>query len=77
MTNEHPARAQRQNAPSGAGYELLQAIAGYPTRSVRLAKHVVNSRVLIVERDGSGRVIGSTERIEQSEITDAVGDWLE
>jgi hypothetical protein len=64
------------NDPGRAGYELLQALAGYPTRSVQLGKHVVNSRVLLIERDGSGRVIGSTERIEQSEITDAVGDWL-
>lgn len=59
------------------GFELLKSLAGYPTRSVQMGKHVVNSRIVLIQRDGSGRVIGSTERIEQSEFTDLIGDWLD
>jgi hypothetical protein len=59
------------------GYELLRSLAGYPTRSVQMGKHTVNSRIVLIQRDASGRVIGSTERIEQSEFTDLIGDWLD
>ena len=59
------------------GLELLHALAGYPTRSVHMGTHTVNSRIVLIQRDPWGRVIGSTERIEQSEFTDLIGDWLE
>jgi hypothetical protein len=59
------------------GNDFLRALAGYPTRSVHLSMHTVNSRIVLIQRDGSGRVIGSTERLEQSEFTDLIGDWLE
>jgi hypothetical protein len=59
------------------GYDLLRSLAGYPTRSIQMGKHTVESRVVLVQLDGSGRVIGSTVRIEQSEYTDVVGDWLD
>jgi hypothetical protein len=59
------------------GYDLLKSLAGYPTRSVQMGKHTVNSRIVLIQREASGRVIGSTERREQSEYTDLVGDWLD
>lgn len=69
--------SRREEDADRTGNDFLRALAGYPTRSVHLSKHTVNSRIVLIQRDASGRVIGSTERIEQSEFTDLVGDWLD
>lgn len=58
------------------GLELLQYLANYPTRGVHLGRHTVNQRIVLIHRDANGRVIGSTERIEESTFTDQVGDWI-
>ncbi len=62
---------------SRPGTELLRSLAGYPVRSVHLGRHQVRSRIVINQRDQFGRVISSTERIEESEFTDLTGDLLD
>lgn len=59
------------------GLDFLRALAGYPHRSVELSRHQVRSHIVEIHRDPLGRVIGSTERIEQSEFTDLYGQWLD
>jgi len=75
------AKQLSSNDPTGddnrAGIDLLRALAGYPTRSVHLSKHTVHRRIVLIQRDASGRVTGSTERIEMSEYTDLIGEYLD
>jgi len=59
------------------GLDILRALAGYPHRSVQLSRHQIRSHIILIHRDPLGRVIGSTERIEQSEFTDLDGQWLD
>jgi len=67
-----------QNASAtSAGLDLLRSMAGYPHRSVQMNKHAIRSRILIIQRDGNGHVVSSTERIEESEFTDLTGEWLD
>lgn len=73
----HLSKQQPDPDQQRPGTELLRALAGYPVRSVHLGKHAVTSRIVLIQRDAAGRVVGSTERIEQSEYTDLLGDWLD
>ncbi len=59
------------------GLEFLRSLAGYPVRSVRLSRHQLISRIVEVHRDALGRVLGSTERFEESQFTDLDGHWLD
>lgn len=59
------------------GLDILRALAGYPHRSVQLSRHQLKSHIVEIHRDPFGRVLGSTERIEQSEFTDLFGQWLD
>lgn len=59
------------------GLDLLRSLAGYPVRSVRLSARQVNSRIVEVHRDALGRVLGSTERLEETQLTDLDGHWLD
>lgn len=59
------------------GLDLLRSLAGYPHRSVHLARRLVRSRIVMIQRDQFGRVIGTTERLEESEYTDLDGEWLD
>ncbi len=59
------------------GLDILRALAGYPHRSVELSRHHVKSHIVEIHRDPLGRVLGSTERIEESEFTDLYGRWLD
>lgn len=62
---------------STPGLDLLVSLAGYPHRAVHMSKHRIQSRIILIQRDGHGRVISSTERIEESEFTDLDGEWLD
>ena len=59
------------------GLDFLRSLAGYSARSVHLSKHLVTSRIVEVHRDPLGRVLGSTERFEESQFTDLDGHWLD
>ena len=71
--------SRRQPDPDAdrPGLDILRAVAGYPRRSVHMGRHQVRSHVIEIYRDPFGRVVGSTERHEESEYTDVLGDWLD
>lgn len=58
------------------GQDLLRALAGYPSRAVHLARWTTDSRIILIQRDALGNVIGSTERIQQDQYTALDGDWI-
>lgn len=60
-----------------AGDDLLRDLAAYPMRAVHMSKHRVRSRIVEIHRDHLGRVLGSTERIEESEYEDLDGNWAD
>lgn len=60
-----------------AGDELLRALAGYATRSVHLGRDQIKHRIVQIHRDEFGRVVGSTERIEEIDHTSLDGDFLD
>lgn len=59
------------------GVAMLRALAGYPRKAVHLGKHRVESRIVHIQRDQFGNVVGSTERLEFSEYTDLDGDFID
>lgn len=60
-----------------AGLEVLRSVANYPHRAVEMHKHQYRNRVVITQRDAFGNVIGSVERIEETETTDLTGQWTD
>jgi hypothetical protein len=60
-----------------AGRDLLRELAGEPARVVHVGRHDIHFRVVDIHRDASGRIIGSTEHIEDVQFLDATGDWLQ
>jgi hypothetical protein len=59
------------------GEELLRELAGYPRRAVHLDKQRFESRIVYIQRNADGVVVGSEERLELSEFTELTGDWLD
>jgi hypothetical protein len=57
------------------GLDLMKELAGYPHHSVVASKKQVHSEVTVIQRDQFGQVVGSTQRIEHTEITDLDGQW--
>ena len=60
-----------------AGLDLLRELANYPHRSVVMHKHQSRHSSTIIQRDALGRVTGSVERIDESEIIDLDGQWVD
>jgi hypothetical protein len=74
--NSNLSRRKPDPDASQPGLDLLRSLAGQPIRSVHVGRHRVLSRVVLIERDAHGNIIGSTERYEESEFIDLEGDWL-
>lgn len=74
---KHLSKQDKDPDAGRPGLDMLRALAGYPHRSVELSRHQVRSHIVEIHRDPLGRVLGSTERIEQSEFTDLYGQWLD
>ena len=55
--------------------DALRTMAGLHVRSVQQSQQRVRSRVTHIQRDAAGRIVGSTERIEETEIVDSFGSW--
>lgn len=53
----------------------LRSLAGMPVRNAQVTHQVLRSRIVEIHRDAFGNVIGSTERIEETEHTDTFGSW--
>lgn len=60
-----------------AGSDLLRALAGESARAIHVGRHDIRARIVDIHRDAAGRVIGSTEHIEEVQFLDATGDWLQ
>lgn len=64
-------------AAKQVGDELLRSLAGYPTRSVFVARDQVRHRIVVTHRDQFGNVIGSVEHIEELDRTSLNGEFLD
>jgi len=70
-------KATQHEPAATAGLDLLRALADYPHRAVHINQQRTRSRVVQIQRDQFGNVIGSIERIEESEQSDLDGEWLD
>lgn len=70
-------RKSQDTAEDAAGLDLLRELASYPHRAVLMHRRQEQHRTVIIQRDALGRIIGSTERIEESDITDLDGQWTD
>jgi hypothetical protein len=61
--------------PEPPGMEMLRFIAGLPHQSFDIGRRQVRNRTVQIQRDANGNVIGSVERIEETDITDFFGNW--
>lgn len=57
------------------GLDLLRELAGYPIHSVMASRRQVVSDVTVIQRDQFGNIVGSTQRIEHTQIDDLDGQW--
>lgn len=57
------------------GFDVLRAIAGYPASQGHVGATGIRSSVTHIQRDHNGRVLGSTERIEETLIANVDLDW--
>ncbi len=70
-------KQQDNEAATRAGDDLLRSIAGLPSRSIHVGRDQFRSRVVLIQRNEFGRVVGSTEQNEEFEHTSVDGDFFE
>jgi hypothetical protein len=55
--------------------DMLRALAGCPLRSAHVGAHRVRQRSLQIQRDQFGNIVGTIERIEETEFLDYEANW--
>lgn len=57
------------------GLDALKYLAGHSLEAVHLGARGIQSRVVQIQRDAAGNVVGSIERIEETLYTDLDANW--
>ena len=57
--------------------DALRQLAGMPVRAVQVQQHYERRRVVEIQRDQFGNVVGSIERIDEVEYGNATGSWAQ
>ncbi|WIE74465.1 hypothetical protein [Curtobacterium sp. MCSS17_007] len=55
--------------------DALRQLAGMPVGSIQMDRSYVRRRVVEIQRDQNGNVVGSIERIEEAESGSSSGTW--
>jgi TRAP-type uncharacterized transport system substrate-binding protein len=58
-----------------ATVDALRNMAGMPVREVQERRHFVRIRVMDIQRDQFGKILGSHEHIEEHEAGDSFSAW--
>lgn len=66
-----------KEAVARAGDDLLRTIAGLPSRSVHVGRDQFRRRILVIQRNEFGRVVSSTEQIEEVEHAAMDADFFD
>ena len=67
--------ADQVTAGDPSTVDALRALAGMPVRAIQVQQHYERRRVVEVQRDQFGKVIGSIEIIEEVEFGNSIGNW--
>jgi len=57
--------------------DVLRSLAGMPVREVQARQHFTRVRVLDIQRDQFGNVIGSHEHVEEHESGESFSAWAQ
>lgn len=67
--------ADQLSAGDNETVDALRTMAGMPLRQAQQSRQLRRSRVVQIQRDGFGNVMGSIEVIEEHLIEDQAGSW--
>lgn len=71
---EPPRESQQEEVP--VGYDMIRFMAGLPVRQGALAGTRQRHVITIIQRDALGRVVGSKQQIEESEVESYELFWI-
>lgn len=71
-----PQQEQQASEEVPIGYDMIRFMAGLPVRQGALAGTRQRRVVTVIQRDALGRVIGSTEQIEEFAVDSFEAHWI-
>lgn len=64
-----PSNEQPRSHDANPGLDLLRAYAGHIEPVVHVERQLSQHRTVFVQRDALGRIVGSTEQVDETTVT--------